>query len=663
LTGADANGRGHGVNGPRLSLGDLRLRILVVAVLPLLMAIGLFAAYFAHHSLAEAETSLDRLGRDSALHLSNAVAYDLFAGNLPAVKRLLEYELASRQILAAAILERGQWQLVGGNGALLPDLAEIEFVSPGAWRRANTHYFAHPIHTHGEADPYLENQNAGDTDIHLVIALGREPIERTRAQVGTVALGMGSLSLVLALFLAWRLSGRVSKPLQAITATVGGLADGNLAVRIPETSQGEIGQLEHGVNRMAEALAENQRGLEQRVREATAELLGQKLAAEAAVLAKSRFLAAASHDLRQPLHALTLLVSALRESAPSGEAGRLAAHIEASASAMESLLNALLDLSRLDAGVVEARPRCVPVAQVLANVEQQFRPLAREQGTPLTIRTSAVWVRSDPALLERILANLVANALRHAGHGRVLVGVRRIGADGLRFEVRDTGRGIPEEFQTRIFEEYFQLENPERHRDKGLGLGLAIVARLARLLGGEVRVRSAPERGSCFAFECPRCQPEADGPREPQPAPEIALPLENALVAFIDDDQAILEAMVELFDQWGVALAAGEDAEQVCAELRALGRPPDLILCDYRLGEARSGIGAVALLRQAFGLRIPAALLTGDTAPDTIQAIQASGLPMLHKPLKPARLRAFLSHLLAESPTAPTTSPTTKGSS
>jgi CheY-like chemotaxis protein len=213
----------------------------------------------------------------------------------------------------------------------------------------------------------------------------------------------------------------------------------------------------------------------------------------------------------------------------------------------------------------------------------------------------------------------------------------------LRFEVRDSGRGIAEAFRKRIFEEYFQLENPERHRDKGLGLGLAIVARLARLLGGNVEVASTANQGSCFHFVVAR-RPPPQHIAIPEPA-AYALPLAGTLVAFIDDDEQILEAMISVFEQWGVEMAAGSDVEQVRGELLELGRTPDLILSDYRLRGGCNGIEAVQVLRTAFGAAIPAALITGDTAPETIQAIDASGLAILHKPLKPAKLRAFLSHL------------------
>lgn len=630
------------------SLSSLRLRILVVALVPLLIAVGLFAAYFAHRVVSEAEIDLERLGADSSRHLADAVAFDLFTGNLPNVKRLLDFERATREIPAIGINDGKRWLIISGNTAALPPL---DGNKPAPYlRRGALLHFSHPVRLSapGETDPYLELADNPEIRAYTVVVLDHAKVELIRSQIGLAAAGMAGLSILLALILAWRLAGGVSHPLHTITSTVARLADGKLTERTPESSPGEIGLLERGVNCMAHALEENQLNLERRVLEATAELLGQKLAAEAAVLAKSRFLASASHDLRQPLHALTLLVTALRERVRDDEARRLAEHIEASAAAMESLLNALLDLSKLDAGVVEAHPVCFPVGKVLKSVEHQFAPLARERNLRLDVHPTTLWAYSDPVLMERILSNLVANALRYTERGRVLIGARRVQKEWIRLEVWDTGKGIPEEYQARIFEEYFQLNNPERHRDKGLGLGLAIVARLAQLLGGRVSVRSQLGRGSRFDFRVARCAPAAQQAASTPPvSPGFALPLENALVAFIDDDESILGAMVEVFDHWGVALAAGEDAGQVRAELEELGRKPDIILCDYRLREGRTGIEAIRILREAFGQNIAAALLTGDTAPDTIQAITASRLPVLHKPLKPAKLRAFLSHLLA----------------
>jgi len=626
---------------------NLRLRIVAVALLPLLLAVGLFAAYFAHRGVGDAEAALELRGRAVARHLAEAVAMDLFANNLVQVKRMLDYESQARDIDTLAITDGATWQLFSGTARALPAL---DGRAPAEqWRVDTLMYFSHPVlpSPTTEHDPYLDSLAVPLATNYLVLAMSRAPLERIRAQVILAAGGMASLAIFLALILAWRLSGRISQPLQHISQVVGRLADGQLSERAAEVSPGDIGQLERGVNRMAQALEEHQGSLHARVEAATADLRAQKLAAETAMRAKSRFLAAASHDLRQPLHALTLLVAALKENLTEREPRRITEHIEASAAAMENLLNALLDLSKLDAGVIQVHAGCFPLHHVMRTVAKQFTPLALERHIELRVAPCSLSVFSDPLLLERILSNLVSNALRHTAHGRVLIGARRLSADTLRLEVRDTGKGIPPAFQDRIFEEYFQLDNPERARDKGLGLGLAIVARLCKLLDSEVRVHSRPGQGACFSLHLTRCVPAADQVSALPTGVALSLPLTHRLIAYIDDDEAILEAMVALFEPWGAELAVGVDAEQIRAELRAIGRAPDIILSDYRLRENRTGIDAIQLLRDAFGANIPAALLTGDTASDTIQTIRASGLPVLHKPIKPANLRALLSHLLA----------------
>ena len=623
---------------------SLRHRLLLLALLPMLLAVGLFAGYFTQRGIADAESQLRQQGLDMTRQLAEAVAFDLFSGNLPYVKRLLDFERGARRAVAIGIAENRQWLLVSGQSARLPDLAQS--ASEAVSRDGKYLYFSQRIGLSGspEQDPYLEIERNIGRHAMLLAVFDREPVRETRSRIFQAVLGMASLALLLALALAWRLSVRLSRPLHEITRAVAQLADGHLLVRVPQSSKGELGVLESGINRMAAALEENQRDLEKRIREATGELIAQKEAAEAAAQAKSRFLASASHDLRQPMHALSLLIAALRERALEDEARRLVEHIDDSASALEGLLNALLDLSKLDAGVVSTHMECFPARRLLDNLARQFTPQARDKNLRLRIHPSACWLYGDPILLERILNNLVSNALRYTDRGGVVVGLRRE-AEGLRFDVRDSGRGIPEAFRERIFEEYVQLENPERHRDKGLGLGLAIVARLARLLGSEVEVASTRGRGSCFRFHVPRCQPSL------QPvmveSPNFSLPLAGTLVAVIDDDEQILEAMMHVIEQWGMDIAAGTDVAVVRDELRELGRPPDLILCDHRLSGGLTGIDAIRLLRRSFGERIPAALITGDTAPETIRAIDASGLPVLHKPLKPAKLRAFLSHLLA----------------
>jgi signal transduction histidine kinase len=633
--------------GGRGKLHDLRLRILAIALTPALVGLLLLTLYFSNRILHEAEQAMQSRGRDIARHLAAAAEYDYLLGNIVTLKRLLDYTAARNEVLTIGIMKAdGAWHVVTGHALLLMPItwqAGAHEMELGANR-----VYMHPmgVADPADSDPYLAAMPQRQIAAQVVVVLSTASLEQTRAEVLTGAVALVALFLPLVGAVAWRMSDGLSTRLRALSRAVERIADGQLSVRVAAASSGELGLLEQNINRMASALQEGREELERRIREATAELTAQKQAAEAAVQVKSRFLAAASHDLRQPLHALTLLVAALKERLPSGEIQQLVRHIEASALAMQELLNALLDLSRLDAGVVVAHPECFPLARVLQGIQRQFAPLAAEKGLVLQVRTTQAWSYSDPLLVERILINLVANAIRYTESGWVSVGARQEG-DGLRLEVWDTGPGIPKAYQDKIFEEYFQLVNPERSRDKGLGLGLAIVARLARLLGTPVNVYSEPGQGSCFSIRLPACQPEAGAQDTAAAAGSGDTHLGHALVACIDDDQSILEAMVELLAGWDMEVAAGPDVTQVREDLMQLGRSPDVIISDYRLAGGCSGLEAIAALRQTFGARIPAVLITGDTAPETIQAIAASGLPLLHKPLRPAKLRAMLAHLLA----------------
>jgi signal transduction histidine kinase/CheY-like chemotaxis protein len=626
---------------------SLRLRILTIALTPALVGLVLLTLYFSNRTLDEAEQALMTRGRDIARHLAVAAEYDFIMGNDANLKRLLDHTASRPEVLAIGLMRPdGAWHVVTGRAALLASIERQEGLREFALGAKRV--FIHPLGrtAPSDADPYLVAASQGQGVGQVAVVLGTASLEQTRADLLTGAAVLAALFLPLVGAIAWRMSHGLSSRLRALSQAVERIADGQLSVRVEATSSGELGLLERNVNRMASALQEGREGLERRIHEATAELSAQKQAAETAVQVKSRFLAAASHDLRQPLHALTLLVAALKERLASGGTRQLVQHIEASALAMQELLNALLDLSRLDAGVVVAHPECFPLARVLQGIQRQFAPLAAEKGFVLHVRTTQAWSYTDPLLVERILINLVANAIRYTESGWVSVGARQEG-DKLRLEVWDTGPGIPKAYQDRIFEEYFQLVNPERSRDKGLGLGLAIVARLARLLGTSVNVYSEPGKGSCFSLRLPACQAQTRGEDTAAATGSADAQLEHALVACIDDDQSILEAMVELLAGWDVEVAAGPDAAQVQADLTQLGRSPDVIVSDYRLAGGRSGLEAIAALRRTFGAHIPAVLITGDTAAETIQAIDASGLPVLHKPLRPAKLRAMLSHLLA----------------
>lgn len=362
--------------------------------------------------------------------------------------------------------------------------------------------------------------------------------------------------------------------------------------------------------------------------------------AEEANSAKTRFLAAASHDLRQPLQAMTLFTHAVAQEVEAGHApdAVLAGNLQSSCESLEALLDSLLDLSRVEAGALKPEIRAVPLQPLFDRIHREFADQAAAKELRLCVAYTRRVVRSDPAMLERMLRNLTANALRYTEKGGILIGCRQRGGR-VRIEVRDSGIGIPDAARAEIFREFHQLGNPERDRRKGLGLGLSIVNALAQRLDHGIDVRSAPGRGSVFAIELAAgtLAPEATSAK-----PELPDRLRGQLLAVIDDEAMIREATSCLLGGWGCAVVAGEDADKVLAQ--AGDRMPAAILADWRLREGRLGTDEVARIRAHFGHAIPALLITGDTAPD---AARDMGFRVIRKPVQGFRLRAELDALLA----------------
>jgi signal transduction histidine kinase/CheY-like chemotaxis protein len=365
--------------------------------------------------------------------------------------------------------------------------------------------------------------------------------------------------------------------------------------------------------------------------------------------AKSRFLAAASHDLRQPMHALALFVGQLNSARTPAERAALIERVEKAVGSLSELLDQLLDLSKLDAGAVQMLPSDFPIRNVLAELEVHFAPFAQSKGLSLRVVPSDAWLHSDEMLVRRILLNLVGNAIRYTQRGGVLIGCRRRG-DKLRIAVWDTGCGIPSDRREDVFHEFVQLDPVDSRepaeQGRGLGLGLAIVARTAELLATHIELRSTVGRGSMFSLELPLGVPSAAVQSSPEPLRVAGLRGTFALI--IDDDEAARAATCGLLESWGCLTLAAADASEAIAELSAHDRPPEIIVCDYWLGTAASGLEAIAHLRAALDENLPAILVTADTTKTVLSEARALGVPLLHKPVSPVKLRALLVMLLAK---------------
>lgn len=371
----------------------------------------------------------------------------------------------------------------------------------------------------------------------------------------------------------------------------------------------------------------------------------QKDRAESANAAKTKFLAAASHDLRQPTHALALFIGTLEKLMQRDESersvtvfGPVVSRMRTTLKGMCNLLSSLLDASRLEAGAVPVELVTLRVQELFDRLNNEFQGAAREKGLELHFRPTTLVVTSDAILLARMLSNLMANAIKYTSHGRILVGCRRRGAQ-VEIQVHDTGIGIAAEHQQAVFEEFVQLDNTARNREQGLGLGLSIVSRAAQLLNHALTLRSMPGRGTMFSITVTRARDFT--PRD-MPAPVQAPAQQTGTVIVVDDDTSVREALDDLLSAHGYEVIAAAGVGQARERLEGRDVTALMIFADYRLGENLTGVEAIQTIQRLLARPARAVIITGDTSPDRIREAQASGYPLLHKPLEAATLLGLL---------------------
>ena len=466
---------------------------------------------------------------------------------------------------------------------------------------------------------------------------------------------------------------RMAAPILSLRRASASIASGDLMTRIEASGGSEIEDLARDFNGMASKLRDSYAGLEQKVAQRTAELseardrveaqarevadLNERLLAqvdelaqrrdeaERANAAKSRFLATASHDLRQPMHSIGLLVDILRERLGHAPMAELAAKVQLSVVAMEGMFGSLLDISKLDAGAVQPAFETVDLPQLLAQVERTFLPQAQARGLRLRVHAAALFARSDVALLERIVNNLVANAVRYTGEGGILVACRRRGETCL-LQVWDTGTGIASENLALIFDEFFRIDSPVAKGEKGLGLGLSIVQRSAHILGHPLAVRSRPGRGSVFELVLDRVTCGVAIPRDDGPAPGRDL-LSGAFVVVADDDEGNRTAIRDVLERWGCLVLGGASGAELIAESARHLRIPDLIVTDLQLSSDQDGFELIECLRRLHEEHIPAVVVTASTEGDLAARAGRADALLLHKPVGTGRLRRALCDAMA----------------
>ena len=430
----------------------------------------------------------------------------------------------------------------------------------------------------------------------------------------------------------------ISKPLQLLTDSINrytplGKVEEFEDEKVILAREDELGRMGRSFNRLKQDLWEQSEGLQ-----------NAKIDAERANKAKSLFLASASHDLRQPLNAMQMYIAALQSKVKDKEILRIIEDINSVSISTARLLNALLDVSELEAGAIKPRFESFSVNNMLISIFQSFLPLAKDKGLNFRVVPSSLYVRSDPALLERILGNFMSNAIRYTNKGSVLIGCRKRG-DKVVIEVWDTGCGISDDQMSLIYEDFYQIENKERDRGKGLGLGLALAKRLSESLEHKIVSKSTFGSGSCFSVLVNIGEKTVDENQDESFMNIMNLSGTNILL--VEDDMDVLKATKQLLESWGCKVKTARNKDEVMNFIKENPYDnPDIILADNRLPGDASGIDITYLIQEKLQASIPCVIMTGDVERNHVQSIIDQGFPVLLKPIQPAKFRAMLSHLI-----------------
>lgn len=621
----------------KIRSSGIQQRALFLALAPPLVIALALTAYFLIVRYADVEEALQNRGQALVRQLAPATEYGAFSGNRIELLRLAQAAAREPDVVRVAIYDAAGQLLASAGDPDRPDPGDDGTGATQGQPPEDVEMFRASI-----KQPILPFEDPFQTTESVQVqegrSLGRVQIEISRANLTqrkremlAVTLLVTTFILALGILLAHRMSRDIIEPIVALQDAVAKIRTGYLDVRVSPHRSGTLVSLETGFNEMATALEANHRLSASALADSEAELARQleiaktkKEEAERASEAKSRFLAAASHDLRQPLHALTLFAAELASKLNKPHNRQLASQIVTATGAMGELLDALLDVSRLDIVAVQPHRQPLALESILETISDSLHLTAQAKGLHLRHRPTALWVDSDPQLLRRMISNLVSNSVRYAEKGGILIGARKRG-NRVRIEVWDTGIGIDEAHLPYLFQEFYQVGNPERDSTKGLGLGLAIVARLAEMLDHPVEVRSRPGKGTTFSVSVPIAAPAPISLYDP-PA---ALAFRSGVIVRLQDMKCCGETC-NLLDAWGYErhCACSDDELSGLLDLE-----PAAVLCDAE---------NLSLIKEHLNGRsnAPLLVLLGEDA----EGVDAQ-LPL---PLKPARLRALLHHLLDE---------------
>jgi two-component system, sensor histidine kinase len=637
-----------------MKLPGIQSRILLAAVLPAALVAVVLATVFVVLRVGDNLESHQHLARLLARQVASASEFGVFTGNTANLQSIATEALKQTDVRSVVITDAQGVELVRAGQALYPGVPTLpaqqteSVLSTLATDRLTQPIVAGVLKLDDAPEPRAQATAAPQVVGHVVMEVSRESLIKREQNMVRAGVAIAVAGLLFALALGVALGRGVLGPVMRVSRMIVEIGRGGLSVREPVLPNDPLRDIQLGLNQMAARLQANHEDMRLRIESATTELRQRKEEAEQATLAKSQFLAAASHDLRQPTHALGMFVARLSQLPHDPPTQHLVANLEASVQAMQDLLDGLMDISRLDAGNIQIKPRAVAVSTMFDQVQQSLQGLAQDKGLRLRFRPTRVWIDTDPVLFQRILLNLVSNAVRYTQAGSVLVSCRvssRLGA--ARIEVWDSGIGIAPEHHELIFKEFYQVGNSARDRTKGLGLGLNIVWRTAQLAGHPLAMRSSLGCGSRFTVQVPLAAPQVLAAT----ARPAAGTLQGQCVLVIEDDDLARQALVSLLTSWGCAVVAAQSQASALLQVQTLvpnKHRLGVIVSDYRLRDGENGFTAIAAVRQRLGHHVPACLTSGDTDPQLIQQARASGLTLLHKPVRPAKLRSLLTSLLAQ---------------
>jgi signal transduction histidine kinase/CheY-like chemotaxis protein len=476
----------------------------------------------------------------------------------------------------------------------------------------------------------------------VMVEIGLDTVEVARRSVWLNVVLVLSASLIGVGLAGWWAALRIGAPIGVLGEALDQLGAGH-EVNVEVGGTAEVRRLQKGFNKAAAALAESRRLLQSRISEATAELGRKNLQLQVASQAKTRMLAAASHDLRQPLHALTLFSDGLANGETDPARLQRIAHIRECVDSLDRLFSGLLNLSQIDAGVMRPQWTDFALDTLFDELSRNFRPVAEAQDLRLVVRKTDAVVRCDYLMLSRILNNLVSNSLRHTTSGGVLVGARTRGR-AVRIEVWDTGVGIAPQHQSRVFEEFYQVdahERPVERGERGMGLGLATVQRLAALLATRVELQSRPGRGTCLRLLVRSASRLETPPPMPTAADDPGR-LDGIRVLVIDDERSILQGLQVMLSEAGAEVLVAQSRAEALALADTWTRRPDIVVSDLLLRGGDNGLDVLAALQghpRGIGANTARLMVTGETKPDRLREVAAAGVAVLYKPASPKLLR------------------------